>query len=64
MKGNYEFFMAADLGGYTGRWIAICDSSIVSDGTEPKKVFAEAKGKCKNRRILLTKVPEETTMIF
>ena len=64
MKDNYEFFMEADLSGHVGRWIAICNSAIVSEGEEPRKVFAEAKKKCQSKRILLTKVPSDATMIF
>lgn len=64
MSSNYEFYMGADLKAHVGRWIAICNESIVSEGSEPKKVFAEAKRKCPNRRVLITRVPAEATMIF
>ena len=64
MRSNYDFFMGAELAEHTGKWIAICNNAIVSEGDEPKKVFEEAKNKCKRKKILLTKVPEEATMIF
>jgi len=56
--------MGADLSGHIGNWIAICDKAIVSEGKEPKKVYSAAKKKCKGKKILLTKVPSESTMIF
>jgi hypothetical protein len=61
---NFEFYMSADLGGHVGKWIAICDNSILSEGDEPKTVFLDAQKKCGSKRIMLTKVPEEGTMIF
>ena len=64
MKTNYEYYMEADLAAHTGKWIAICDSRIVSEGNEAKEVFRQAKSRCQNKRILLTKVPGEETMIF
>jgi len=64
MPSNFEFYMGADLSSHVGKWIAICNESIVSEGSEPKKVFAEAKRKCPNKRVLLTRIPEEATMIF
>ena len=64
MNNNYEFYMSADLSKYVGKWVAICESSIVSEGGDAKKVFNEAKKACKNKKILLTRIPKESTMIF
>lgn len=64
MKSNYQYYMEADLSGHIGKWIAICGNEIVSEGKDPKKVYGEAKTKCGTKRLLLTKVPKETTMIF
>lgn len=61
---NLEYYMSAKLGSHVGKWIAICDNSILSEGDEPKKVYSEAQKKCGSKRILLTKVPQEGTMIF
>ena len=56
--------MNANLSDYIGKWIAICDDKVVSEGNEAKKVYSEAEKKCKNKKILLTKVPGKHTMIF
>ncbi|MBS3163638.1 succinyl-CoA synthetase subunit alpha [Candidatus Woesearchaeota archaeon] len=64
MDKNYQFFMKADLDGYIGQWIAICNQKIISHGNSIKKVFQEAKEKCPNERPLLTRVPDKETMIF
>ena len=64
MNENYNFFMKADLSSYIGKWIAICNEKIVSQGSDAKKVFEEAKKKCPKEKPLLTKVPEKETMIF
>ncbi|MBM3309128.1 MAG: succinyl-CoA synthetase subunit alpha [Candidatus Altiarchaeales archaeon] len=64
MPTNFEFYMSANLSSHVGKWIAICNGSIVSEGSEPKKVFTRAKKKCPNKHILITRVPEEATMIF
>jgi len=64
MSLNYEFYMGADLSGYVGKWIAICNKQILSEGDNPKVVFNNAQKKCGKNRILLTKVPKESTMIF
>ena len=61
---NYDFFMATDLSTHIGKWIAICNEKIVSEGGEPKSVYKHAKKACPNKRILLTKVFDNTTMIF
>ncbi|MFH0862454.1 MAG: DUF5678 domain-containing protein [Candidatus Altiarchaeota archaeon] len=66
MSINHEYYMGADLSAHVGKWIAICNNQILSEGDDPKAVFYNAQKKCgKNKnRILLTKVPKESTMIF
>lgn len=64
MSKNHTFYMNANLSDYIGKWIAICDDKVVSEGNEAKKVYSEAEKKCKNKKILLTKVPGKHTMIF
>ena len=61
---NYQFFMTSYVREFTGEWIAICNQEIVSHGKDAKKVFREAKKKCPKQRPLMTKVPENETMIF
>jgi len=64
MEQNYKIFMKLDLEDYIGKWIAICNSRLISSGDNPKKVFEEAKKLCPGHMPLLTKVPEKETMIF
>ncbi|OGP09545.1 MAG: hypothetical protein A2048_10455 [Deltaproteobacteria bacterium GWA2_45_12] len=64
MEENYQFFMKSDLSNYIGEWVAICKSRIVSHGKDVKKVFKEAKEKCHQERALITRIPNEETMIF
>jgi hypothetical protein len=64
LKQNYEFYLSANLEGYLGEWVAICDNKIVSHGKNVKKVFEEAKKKFPDKEPLLTKVPSKETLIF
>ena len=61
---NYQFFMNANLEKYIGKWIAICNNKIVSSGKNFKEVFKKAKQTNPKQIPLITKVPEEKTMIF
>jgi hypothetical protein len=62
MDKNYEFYMKKNLYDYLGKWIAICDKRIVSQGMSVKAVIDEAKTKCPNP--LVTRVTDKQTMIF
>lgn len=64
MSKNYQFYMKADLDGYIGEWVAICNKKIVSHGKDVKKVFMEAKEKCPKERSLITRIPDKESMIF
>lgn len=64
MDKNYQYFMKANIDGYVGKWIAICEEKIVAHGKDAKKVFEEAKQKCPKKRPLITRVPDKETMIF
>ncbi len=61
---NYNSFLKLDLSKHIGEWIAICKWEIVSKGKDIKKVYKEAKEKYPNEKPLITKIPEEETMIF
>jgi len=61
---NYEVFMKESFEKYKGKWIAICESDVVSSGENAKKTFEEAQEKCPNKKIMIVKVPEEHTMIY
>ena len=63
MNRNYEFYMKADLGEYTGKWVAIVDNKIVSTGKNAKEVYEEAVKKTK-KKPLITKVPDKESMIL
>jgi hypothetical protein len=64
MQENYQFFMRTNLDSYIGKWVAICDKKIISYGKSVKDVYNEAVKKCPDKRPLITRVPEEETMIF
>ena len=64
MSSNFDFYMAADLSGHIGEWIAICNDKVVAKGDDAKTVLNEAKSLCGRKRVLLTKVPDEKTLIF
>ena len=61
---NYNFFLETNLDKYKGKWIIICDNKIISSGNELKKLVAEAKEKCGNKKFLIARIPSEETMIF
>lgn len=61
---NYLGYMTADLKRYVGEWVAICNGEVVSHSPSFKKAYAEAKRRCPMRRPLLTRVPDQDTMIF
>src|SRR4030043_2361045 len=63
-RDNYLGYMTADLRQYVGEMIAICDGKVVSHDPSSKKAYAEAKTLCPIRRPLLTRVPDQDTMIF
>ncbi len=63
-KDNYLGYMTADLKLYVGEWVAICNGKVVSHAPSFKKAYAEAKRQCPTKRPLLTKVPDQDTMIF
>jgi hypothetical protein len=61
---NYQYYVDVNLGDYSGEWVAICNSKVVSHGKNLKKVYEEASKLCPGERPLLTKVPTKETMIF
>lgn len=61
---NYDIFLKVDFKNYFGKWVAICDSKIVSSGENAKITFEEAQKRYPSNKILITRVPEEQTMIF
>ncbi|MFA7708071.1 MAG: DUF5678 domain-containing protein [Candidatus Pacearchaeota archaeon] len=63
-ESNSEIFAKINLGNYKGKWVAICETDIVSFGENAKKTFEEAQKKCPNKRIVIARVPEEQTMIY
>jgi len=63
-KSNHEFFLKADLGQYTGEWVAICANRVVAHGNDVKQVAEEAQRLCGSRKFLLAHIPSNETMIF
>jgi len=56
--------MNADLRQYVGEWVAICDGKVVSHDPSFKKAYQKAKSQCRAKRPLLTRVPDQDSMIF
>jgi hypothetical protein len=64
VNDNYVGYMATDLKSYLGEWVAICNGKVISHDSSFKKAYAEARKQCPNKRPLLTRVPDQDTMIF
>jgi len=45
MSENYEYFKSADLSGYQGEWVVICDRKLASHGKDLKVAFEDAMKK-------------------
>ncbi|MBU0684871.1 MAG: DUF5678 domain-containing protein [Thermoplasmatota archaeon] len=63
-KDNYLGYMNADLRPYVGEWIAICNGKVVSHDPSFKKAYEMAKKRYPSKRPLLTRVPDQDTMVF
>ena len=59
-----DIFTKINIEEYKGKWVAICETDIVCYGENAKKTFEEAQKKCKNKKIIIARVPEEGTMIY
>ena len=59
-----DIFTKLDIKKYKGKWVAICETDIVSFGEDAKKTFDDAKRKCPTKKIVIARVPEEQTMIY
>jgi hypothetical protein len=49
---------------YSGKHIAIVDNQVVASGTDPKKVWEQAKKKYPNKKPVLAYVPKEETLVL
>lgn len=61
---NYSSYMKMDTKNYSGEWVIICEGGIVSHGKDLKKAVNEAKEKCGERKLMVTKIPGKETMIY
>ncbi len=61
---NYNYFLKADMSAYLGEWVAIVDKSIASHGKSAKQVYEEAINRFPNKRPLLTRIHEKSTMVL
>ncbi|MFA5060691.1 MAG: DUF5678 domain-containing protein [Candidatus Pacearchaeota archaeon] len=61
---NDEVFLKFDLEKYKGKWVVVCETDIVSFGENAKEVYEDALRKCKGKKLMIAKVPEEQTMIY
>ena len=64
MDKRYSVFVNKDMSRYTGKWIAIVDSEVVSSGENAKIVYSKAVKKYPKKRPLLARVPTNETMIL
>jgi|WetSurMetagenome_2_1015567.scaffolds.fasta_scaffold608229_2 hypothetical protein len=63
-ENSLKAFNSIDFKEYEGKWVAICETDIVCFGENAKKTFEEAQKKCKNKKIIIARVPEQETMIY
>ena len=61
---NYQYFMEADIGKYSGEWIAILEDKILAHGRNLKMVVEKARALSGGKKFLLARVPSEEAMIF
>ena len=64
MDKRYSVFINSDMSRYTGKWVAIVDSEVVSSGENAKIVYSKAVKKYPKKRPLLARVPTNETMIL
>jgi hypothetical protein len=61
---SFEWYAAADLKAYRGKYIAIVGRGVAASGKNAKKVYAQARRKHPRREIVLAKVPREDIVFF
>ncbi|MBS3088396.1 hypothetical protein J4402_01305 [Candidatus Pacearchaeota archaeon] len=61
---NYDYFMEADISGFIGEWIAVCENKIIAHGRNLKEVVEHAKKVSQGKKFLLARVPSKEAMIF
>ena len=61
---NNQFYMESSFEEFSGEWIAIFESKVVSHDTNVKKVYEEFSKKYPDKRPLITWIPGSETMIF
>ncbi|MCK4999619.1 MAG: hypothetical protein KAS23_08790 [Anaerohalosphaera sp.] len=61
---NFSAYLTANLEEFKGKWIILCDESVIASGEDIKKLVKEAQRKCPDKKFLLARVPEEGTMIL
>ena len=64
IEKNYNSYLQMDLSRFIGQWVAILDSTIISNGKELKKVYKEAKELSKGRKPLFVHVPENDFVLY
>ena len=47
-----------------GKWVILLNEHIIASGDDIKKLISEAQIKYPNKKFILAKVPEESTMIY
>lgn len=59
-----RFFVAIDFSKYKGRYVAVVGARVVASGTDPKRVWSEAKRKNPRGRPELHKIPKGETLVL
>ena len=64
LSKNYEWYVEADTGQYSGEWIAIVDGKVVVSGDDAEKVYNEAERKYPGKELSIAKVPDKQILVF
>ncbi len=64
MSKEYDHFMNMDTTPYSGEWIGICGSTVVSHSRSFKEAYAEAKKVCKGSPPFVALVPSDQAMLL
>ena len=61
---EFDYFVTANLGKYSGQWIALLDKKVVAVGKTFKEVAEKVDKEFPTKKPLLSKVPENMAQIL
>ena len=64
IKGDYEWFLSANLNNYKGKHIAIINRKVIASGNNAKEVWMKAHKKFPDKEFLMAKIPEDDVLIL